>query len=91
MNEVDSETQSNKRSIKLLEAEVANIQEDVKNLFRLSDEFRKEMDELSEKVAELYILKKVMAVSRTLLLTNLLFYAHFPHIYNRNKRNSLNN
>eukprot|EP00599_Poterioochromonas_sp_BG-1_P008007 CAMPEP_0173150978 /NCGR_PEP_ID=MMETSP1105-20130129/11295_1 /TAXON_ID=2985 /ORGANISM="Ochromonas sp., Strain BG-1" /LENGTH=618 /DNA_ID=CAMNT_0014066243 /DNA_START=79 /DNA_END=1935 /DNA_ORIENTATION=- len=61
VNEVDSETQSNKRSIKLLEAEVANIQEDVKNLFRLSDEFRKEMDELSEKVAELYILKKVMA------------------------------
>jgi predicted transcriptional regulator len=30
--------------------------------FRLSDEFRKEMDELSEKVAELYILKKQMAV-----------------------------
>jgi hypothetical protein len=35
----------------------------VKTLFRLSDEFRKEMDELSEKVAELYILKKQMAVS----------------------------
>jgi peptidoglycan hydrolase CwlO-like protein len=62
VTEVDNETQNNKKSLKLLDAEVKNIQEDVKSLFRLSSEFRKEMDELSEKVAELYVLKKIMAV-----------------------------
>jgi peptidoglycan hydrolase CwlO-like protein len=62
VTEVDNETQNNKKSLKLLDAEVKNTQEDVKTLFRLSSEFRKEMDELSEKVAELYVLKKIMAV-----------------------------
>jgi uncharacterized coiled-coil DUF342 family protein len=63
VHEVDQETQQNKRGIKLLDAEVTSLKDDVKSLYRLTDEFRKEMDELSEKVAELYVLKKIMAVS----------------------------
>lgn len=61
--DVDTETKNNRRSITLLEAQTERIEKDIHTLFRLSDEFRKEMDELSQKVAELYVLKKQMAVS----------------------------
>jgi hypothetical protein len=35
----------------------------LESLFRQSEEFRKEVEELSVKVAELYVIKKLMAVS----------------------------
>jgi uncharacterized coiled-coil DUF342 family protein len=46
-----------------LTEEVDEQKKHVKELYKLSDEFRKEMDELSEKVAELYLLKKNINVS----------------------------
>lgn len=49
------------------------------------------MDELSEKVAELYILKKVMAVSILYYPLPIFFFAYFLRIYYRNKKNLLNN
>ncbi|RYH24334.1 hypothetical protein EON65_16895 [archaeon] len=61
--EVDMDTQMNRKNIKILEVETQHMKKDIESLFRLSDEFRKEMDELSEKVAELYVLKKQLAVS----------------------------
>jgi len=65
VNGVEAETQRNRRSIGLLEEQTTRIEKDVATLFRLSDEFRREMDELSEKVTELYELKKQMAVSKS--------------------------
>lgn len=61
VSEVDMETQMNKKNVKVLEVETQHMKKDIENLFRLSDEFRKEMDELSEQVAELYVLKKQVA------------------------------
>lgn len=50
-------------------SEEMNVQKkNVVELFKLSDEFRKEMDELGEQVGELYLLKKSINVSRSLLI-----------------------
>lgn len=62
MNEVEKETKDNKRHIQCLEADMGDMRKDIETLFRQNEEFRKEVEELSMKVAELYVLKKLMAV-----------------------------
>eukprot|EP01038_Epipyxis_sp_PR26KG_P013998 gene13998-18774_t len=57
---LDQETKANKRQLHILNDENERNKTDVINLFKLSAEFRKEMDELSQKVTDLYILKKQM-------------------------------
>lgn len=44
---------------------MAEMRKDIDTLFRQNEEFRKEVEELSVKVAELYVLKRMMAVSAT--------------------------
>jgi hypothetical protein len=61
VNDVDNNVKANRQSITDLEQETLKIKDDIQTLFRLSTEFRQEMDELSQKVAELYVLKKQMA------------------------------
>ncbi len=58
---MENQVKANRQSITDLEEETTKMKDDIQTLFRLSDEFRKEMDELSQKVAELYVLKKQMA------------------------------
>jgi len=60
---IESETKKNSSDIKVLNENLEESNKNVKELFRLSREFRQEMDELSEKVAELHLLKKQIGVS----------------------------
>ena len=62
VGEVEKTTLQNSENIINLTDTLEETNKKVTELFRLSDEFRKEMDELSEKVAELYLLKKQMMV-----------------------------
>jgi len=55
---IESETKKNSSDIQVLNDNLEESNKNVKELFRLSREFRQEMDELSEKVAELHLLKK---------------------------------
>jgi Tfp pilus assembly protein PilE len=61
VGDVEHRMSANTKRIIALEDDGVRMRDDIQNLFRLSDEFRKEMDELSQKVAELYVLKKQMA------------------------------
>ena len=62
---VHSETKENERQIKLLQEGQEKAKKDLSTLFRHISEFRKEMEELSEKVSELYVVKKLLAVFST--------------------------
>lgn len=61
MASIEAENGSNRKIILELQSETQQIKKDVENLYRLSNEFRAEMDELSQKVAELYVVKKQLA------------------------------
>ena len=52
--------------------DVESQKKHVTELYKLSDEFRKEMDELSERVAELYLLKKSINVSKDIVIPHIL-------------------
>lgn len=51
---------------------MSEIRKDIDSLFRQNEEFRKEVEELSIKVAELYVLKKQMAVCSFFVISTLL-------------------
>lgn len=89
---IDSETKKNSSDIKMLNENLEESNKNVKELFRLSREFRQEMDELSEKVAELHLLKKQIGVSLDAEFVhhcmNLLYYMIIADKSDRSKRNS---
>eukprot|EP01035_Chromulina_nebulosa_P021434 gene21434-27764_t len=58
---VHNDTKENEKQIKLLQAGHEKAKKDLSTLFRHISEFRKEMEELSEKVSELYVVKKHLA------------------------------
>lgn len=55
-----------------MESTMSEIRKDIDSLFRQNEEFRKEVEELSIKVAELYVLKKQMAVCSFFVISTLL-------------------
>ena len=69
---IEIDTSKNSADIKVLNDNLEESNKNVKELFRLSREFRQEMDELSEKVAELHLLKKQLGVSNALSLMHAL-------------------
>lgn len=62
MSAVEQQQAQNKKDIDELTAEATKNKREIATLFRLNDDFRKEMNELSQKVAELYVLKKQLTV-----------------------------
>ena len=60
VTQLANEANENKRIIQNLQDDNKKIRTDVESLYRLSDEMRSEMNELGEKVAELYVLKAQM-------------------------------
>lgn len=58
VSDLDTATKENNRKMQNLTEEVDLQKKNIVELFKLSDEFRKEMDELGEQVGELYLLKK---------------------------------
>jgi hypothetical protein len=75
---IDEETQSNKKQIVILVDENQKNKIDIEKLFGISKEFRTELNELSEKVTELLLLKKEVEVNININSDNLanlnLFY-----------------
>ena len=65
VNDIDMATKDNNRRVNQLTEDVEAQKKNIVELFKLSDEFRKEMDELGEQVAELYLLKKSINVMKT--------------------------
>ena len=63
VGKVEEETKENSREIQNLNSELKKVNVNIETLFRLSNEFRAEMDELSAKVADLYLMKKALSVS----------------------------
>lgn len=60
---VHNDTKENERQIKILQDAHEKASKNISTLFRQTAELRKEIEELSEKVSELYVLKKQLAVS----------------------------
>jgi hypothetical protein len=65
VSDLETATKDNNRKMSQLGEDVEAQKKNIMELFKLSDEFRKEMDELGEQVAELYLLKKNINVSST--------------------------
>ena len=65
---VHEETKENDRQIKVLTESNDKNKQDIETLYKMSNNFRREMEELSEKVTELYTLKKQIEVSILLLI-----------------------
>jgi uncharacterized coiled-coil DUF342 family protein len=63
VGDLETATKDNNRKMSQLGEDVEVQKKNIMELFKLSDEFRKEMDELGEQVAELYLLKKNINVS----------------------------
>lgn len=59
---VEETTNSNKQQLSDLAEENVKMKQNIDTLYRLSNEFRTEMDELGEKVAELSTMKKQLSV-----------------------------
>lgn len=76
VTQLANEANENKRIIQNLQDDNKKIRVDVETLYRLSDEFRTEMNELGEKVAELYVLKAQMKEFRA-------FVDEFHHRFER--------
>ena len=71
---VHNDTKENEKQIKLLQDGHEKAKKDLSTLFRHISEFRKEMEELSEKVSELYVVKKHLAVFNSyIMFMNVLF------------------
>ncbi len=87
---LELEAKDNKKQILALADDVDLQRKSIEDLFRLSNEFRQEMDELAEKVAELYLMKKQLTVRD--LITLFSFSICFDDILfvapRRTKRNS---
>jgi uncharacterized coiled-coil DUF342 family protein len=62
---VHNETKENEKQVRLLADAHEKARKDLTTLFRHTAEFRKEIEELSEKVSELYVLKKQLAVRKS--------------------------
>lgn len=86
---IDFETKENQEQIAVITEENIKRNADVVELFRMNNEFRIQIEELSWKVAELYTLKKTIEVrtilvfvGRTRRLITILHQTHFhttPH------------
>lgn len=58
VSDLEIASKDNNRKMNQLAEDVDSQKKSIVELFKLSDEFRKEMDELGEQVGELYLLKK---------------------------------
>jgi len=58
VTEIDTANKENNKKMDRIVVDMDAQKKSIADLFRVSNEFRLEMDELSEKVAELYLLKK---------------------------------
>ena len=76
VTQLANEATENKRIIQNLVDDNKKIRGDVETLYRLSDEFRTEMNEMSEKLSELYALKAQMKEFRA-------FVDDFHHRYEK--------
>ncbi len=65
MSDLENSSKENNRKLNNLTDDVEVQKKNVIQLFKLNDEFRKEMEDLGEQVAELYLLKKSINVSVT--------------------------
>lgn len=63
VSDLEIASKDNNRKMNQLAEDVDSQKKNIVELFKLSDEFRKEMDELGEQVGELYLLKKNINVS----------------------------
>lgn len=63
VTDLETASRDNNRKVNQIAEDVEAQKKNIVQLFTLSDEFRKEMDELGEQVAELYLLKKSINVS----------------------------
>jgi uncharacterized coiled-coil DUF342 family protein len=63
VSDLETAAKDNNRKLGQLHDDMEAQKKNIVQLFTLSDEFRKEMDELGEQVAELYLLKKSINVS----------------------------
>lgn len=63
VGKLSRDTKDNRTALNKLSDDAEKMRVDITTLFRLNNEFRQEMDEISEKVADLYVLKKMMNVS----------------------------
>ena len=76
VTQLANEASENKRVIQNLQDDTKKIRGDVESLYRLSDEMRTEMNEMSEKLSELYALKAQMKEFRA-------FVDDFHHRYEK--------
>ena len=76
VTQLANEASENKRVIQNLQDDNKKIRGDVESLYRLSDEMRTEMNEMSEKLSELYALKAQMKEFRA-------FVDDFHHRYEK--------
>lgn len=76
VTQLANEATENKRVIQSLQDDNKKIHTDLENLYRLSDEFRTEMNEMGEKLSELYALKAQMKEFRA-------FVDDFHHRYEK--------
>jgi len=65
VSDLENSNKENNRKLNNLTDDVEVQKKNVIQLFKLNDEFRKEMEDLGEQVAELYLLKKSINVSVT--------------------------
>lgn len=72
MGDLETATKDNHRKMNQIGEDVEAQKKNIVELFKLSDEFRKEMDELGEQVAELYLLKKSINVRMIIGFTSFL-------------------
>ena len=63
VSDLENSNKENNRKLNNLTDDVEVQKKNVIQLFKLNDEFRKEMEDLGEQVAELYLLKKSINVS----------------------------
>lgn len=63
VSDLENSNKENNRKLNNLTEDVEVQKKNVIQLFKLNDEFRKEMEDLGEQVAELYLLKKSINVS----------------------------
>lgn len=63
VSDLETANKENNRKLHNLSDDVDLQKKNVVELFKLTDEFRKEMEELGEQVGELYLLKKSINVS----------------------------